>query len=56
MMQNEENLLNLKSKAVRDFFPSLKKAPSDSTEFKKALQITNRAYKKHEAMMTAGEI
>lgn len=38
--------LSFKSKAVREFFPSLKNAKSDDSEFKKALQLATRCYRK----------
>ena len=42
------NLKSYKSKAVREFFPSLKNAKNDSLEFRKALQLANRCLKKYE--------
>ena len=38
--------LSFKSKAVRDFFSSLKNAKSDVSEFKKALQLPTKCYRK----------
>ena len=37
---------SFKSKAVREFFPSLKNAKSDDSEFKEALQLATRCYRK----------
>ena len=41
------NQQSFKSRAIWEFFPTLKKAKSDSTEFKRALAIANRCFEKY---------
>ena len=41
------NQQSFKSRAVGEFFPTLKKAKSDSTEFKRALAIANRYFENY---------
>ena len=50
-------ILQVKScTGLREFFPTLKKAKSDSTEFKRALAIANRCFEKYTSIEAEQEL
>ena len=56
IMKFVANQQSFKSRAVREFFPTLKKAKSDSTEFKRALAIANRCFEKYTSTKAEQEL
>ena len=48
-VNSSSNTAGYLSKVVRELYPSLKNKPSESNEFKKAIQVARRCYQSHTA-------